>query len=149
MDTGLYLVYSGSNNFVISFLDVAERLIIGNETRSNQYVREVESPDAGILGVWSNDVGEMYFSLTTYSWTSFVNPLQPEIGTYNTTGEHYQGTILTKSLRSTVTINDNHIVFTPPWGEVDIGTYSFSDNNNTLTIDLASGSNTFRRIMEG
>jgi len=149
-DDGLFLVFSDWKSFVINTSEKLEKLTIGNEREPNQkqYVRKEVSPGGGIVGVWGNDIEGIYFKERAFSWTGYANPLEQELGTYEITGEHNDGVIRTRNVRSIYTINGNNIVFTPPWGTTDPGTYTFSNNDNTLTIKLASGSRIFQRTQD-
>ncbi|RLL52299.1 hypothetical protein D8Y20_07235 [Mariprofundus sp. EBB-1] len=145
-DGGQYWILREGKPYAITVVDGVEKLTIGNSPKQSAYDRKEDSPVSGIAGVWSNEAEEIYFTAKDYYWNSLAEPLQIERGTYESIGDNNGGIITTRDLRSIFTINENNIVFTPAWGVADPGTYVFSNDNNTLTIDLASGSQSFHRI---
>jgi len=145
-DDGQYWILREGKPYAITVVDGVEKLTIGNSPKQSAYDRKEDSPVSGIAGVWSNDAEEIYFTAKDYYWNSLAEPLQIERGTYESTGDSNDGTIKTRDFRSIFTINGSNILFTPDWSVAGRGTYVFSNDNNTLTIDLASGLQAFHRI---
>jgi len=146
---GQFLVYSGKLPFSIQHDNDIESLQIDGTSGQKQYLRKEPSANGGIAGVWNNDVEEIYFRSgpLSYSWINRMNPLQPEIGKYEVSGSREYGQIELCDVRSIFRVNDRDIVFTPPWGEADAGTFVFDHHDSLLSLHLASGSKTFQRIV--
>jgi len=135
-----------------------ERLVLNAGTLGeDKYDRISGTPNSGIVGVWSDkaymkpnaNVTEVYYKANnTFEDTDSTSPLEIGTGEYTVTGGMNDGQIQRKFLTTVISTSGNIITFRPVWQADDVGTFLFSNGDNTVTFEFGPGqSMVYQRVI--